>query len=35
MSAFKTAIAAAVLSLIFIEPVSAATYVYVSNAEDG
>src|ERR1044072_2900109 len=35
MNAFKAAIALVFLSLILIEPVSAATYVYVSNAEDG
>jgi 6-phosphogluconolactonase len=35
MGTFKAAIAAAVFSLIGVESVSAATYVYVSNAEDG
>src|SRR4030095_8733075 len=35
MSAFKAVVVFAFLSLILTETVSAATYVYVSNAEDG
>src|SRR5262249_20689034 len=35
MNGFKKAAAAVVFSLLMIKPVLSATYVYVSNAEDG